>query len=66
LPDGSGLDFLDRVEPDAPVLAMTAATAASVLLYGLSFERFAPLPIVIDVVLVWGVLARHWSVTTLA
>lgn len=42
------------------------AVAASVLLYGLYFGTFALLPIAIDLVLAWGVLNQHWSVTTLA
>ena len=42
------------------------AVAASVLLYGLYFGTFALLPIAIDLVLAWGVLSQHWSVTTLA
>ena len=45
---------------------IVVGTLASIVLYGLYFGTFALLPIAIDLVLAWGALAQHWSVTTLA
>lgn len=45
--------------------AILAASIASVLLYVLYFGAFSLLPIALDLILVWGVLARGWSVAGL-
>lgn len=42
-----------------------AAAVASILLYTLHFGSFALLPIALDLILLWGVLARGWSVAGL-
>ena len=47
-----------------PVLVIVSASA-SILLYVLYFRVWAILLIVIDAVLLWGVLAQHWSVALL-
>jgi hypothetical protein len=41
--------------------AILAASIASVLLYVLYFGAFALLPIALDFILLWGVLAQGWS-----
>lgn len=42
-----------------------AAAVASILLYILYFGALALLPIALDLILLWGVLARGWSVAGL-
>ncbi|NOH02683.1 MAG: hypothetical protein HND47_12345 [Chloroflexi bacterium] len=42
-----------------------AAAVASILLYILYFDTFSLLPIALDFILLWGVLARGWSVAGL-
>ena len=41
------------------------AAVASILLYILYFGVFSLLPIALDLILIWGVLARGWSVAGL-
>lgn len=44
---------------------IVAASIASILLYVLYFGAFSLLPIALDAILLWGVLAQGWSVTGL-
>ena len=44
---------------------VVVAAVASLLLYVLYFGVWALLPMALDAVLLWGVLARHWSVAGL-
>ena len=45
--------------------AILAASIASVVLYVLYFGAFSLLPLALDIILIWGVLARGWSVAGL-
>ena len=44
---------------------MMVAGIASALLYVLYFGRWSPLPLALNAVLLWGVLAQNWSVEML-
>jgi len=47
-----------------PLLVIVAAMD-SLTLHALYFGRWSPLPIVLDVMFLWGVLVQHWSVAGL-
>jgi hypothetical protein len=47
-----------------PIL-VAAASMASILLFALHFSGLALLPVLVDVVLLFGVLAQHWTPTNL-
>ena len=46
-------------------VVVIASAALSILLYILFFGKWAILPIVLDLVLLWGILFQEWSVATL-
>lgn len=46
-------------------VAVIVSAVLSILLYALFFGKWAILPIVLDIVVLWGIFFQDWSVTTL-